>query len=356
VRILICNWKDCAHPAAGGAEIYMQEVARQWAGRGHAVTFFASGVRGKSRDEVDAGVHIVRRGSRLGVYAKAREYCRRQNPPFDVVVEGINTKPFGCPRWPGHPRSVAVAFQVADDIWAHETPWPISVIGRHWLEPRWLRIYRDEPVLTISSSSAASLEAAGLRCVGRVPVGCAIEPRAEKTVKAADPTVVFVGRLTAAKRADHAIAAFAAVRACLPSARMWILGTGPMESRLRATRPPGVEIFGRVDEPTKLDLLARAHVLVSCSVREGWGLVVDEAAAVGTPTIAYDVPGLRDSVPPARGELVPPSPSALAERLLLRLPQLVARPPRAGWHGGATDWTAVANAIEAHLPVAVRDP
>jgi glycosyltransferase involved in cell wall biosynthesis len=42
--------------------------------------------------------------------------------------------------------------------------------------------------------------------------------------------------------------------------------------------------------------MARAHCLLVPSVREGWGLVVIEANAVGTPAVGYDIPGLRDSI------------------------------------------------------------
>jgi glycosyltransferase involved in cell wall biosynthesis len=55
--------------------------------------------------------------------------------------------------------------------------------------------------------------------------------------------------------------------------------------------------------------------LAVTSVREGWGLVVDEAASVGTPSIGYDVDGLRDSVTATTGTLVAPHPQALGEAL-----------------------------------------
>jgi glycosyltransferase involved in cell wall biosynthesis len=53
--------------------------------------------------------------------------------------------------------------------------------------------------------------------------------------------------------------------------------------------------------------LAQAHVLVATTIREGWGLNVSEASAVGTPTIGYDAPGLRDSIPMSGGLVVPVS-------------------------------------------------
>ena len=129
------------------------------------------------------------------------------------------------------------------------------------------------------------------------------------------PTVVFIGRLSANKRPEHAIRAFGLVRRQMPDARMWVIGSGPEEARLRKKAGPGVIFLGHVSEGEKRDRLARAHALVATSVREGWGLVVTEAAASGTVSIGYDVPGLRDSIAASGGILTPADPASLAAGL-----------------------------------------
>ena len=63
--------------------------------------------------------------------------------------------------------------------------------------------------------------------------------------------------------------------------------------------------------------MSEAHALLMTSVREGWGLVVTEANACGTPAIVYDVPGLRDSVrDESTGLVVPPRPDRLCEAMV----------------------------------------
>ena len=57
-----------------------------------------------------------------------------------------------------------------------------------------------------------------------------------------------------------------------------------------------VKFWGFVDQAKKFELLARSHILINPSAREGWGLVNIEANAMGTPIVAYDVPGLVDSI------------------------------------------------------------
>jgi len=140
MRILIYNWRDLAHPKAGGAEVYTDQIARHWVEAGHDVTLFCSAIDGKSeRETVDGGYQVVRRGSPHGVYGEARKYWEREaRGHFDLVIDEVNTRPFGCPRWVTEVPVIALIHQVAREIWFHETLWPIALVGRYWLEPHWL--------------------------------------------------------------------------------------------------------------------------------------------------------------------------------------------------------------------------
>jgi len=351
MRILIANWKDSAHPAAGGAEVYTHEIARRWVRWGHQVTLFAAAVEGRpAREDVD-GVMVVRQGSRTGVYGALRRRWPGWRDAFDVVVDEVNTRPFLTPRFVTVPV-VALAHQVAREIWHYETPLPVALLGRHILEPRWLRVYRDIPTLTISRSSAESLRGYGLRDVHVVPVGVDAPPVHVLPPKERLPTVVVCGRVAGVKRPEQVLEAFARVRRRLPEARLWMVGDGPLRRRLQRRGDPGVTWWGRVDRDTKYALLARAHVQALASVREGWGLVVDEAASVGTPTVAYDRPGLRDAVPAARGVLVEARPAALAAELVRGLSGEWRVPRATGWSGGAQPWDRVAEEVLNHVNAA----
>jgi glycosyltransferase involved in cell wall biosynthesis len=57
-----------------------------------------------------------------------------------------------------------------------------------------------------------------------------------------------------------------------------------------------VTFHGRVSNDQKYSLVGKAHILLMPGVREGWGLVVTEANAMGTPAVAYDIAGVRDAV------------------------------------------------------------
>ncbi len=159
------------------------------------------------------------------------------------------------------------------------------------------------------------------------------------------PTVVFLGRLSANKRPEHAIAAFGLVRRQMPDAQLWVIGSGPEEVRLRRAAGPGVLFLGHVPEEEKRERLARAHALVATSVREGWGLVVTEAAASGTVSIGYDVPGLRDSIGASGGILTPADPASLATSLVGLLSSVVADDGPRAEPAGVVPWAEVAAGI-----------
>lgn len=342
LRILVCSWRDLAHPHAGGAEVYTHRVASAWVANGHQVTWFCAAVAGRPSVEIVDGITVVRRGGRHSVYRQARLFWERQGRGrFDLVVDEVNTRPFEAARWPGETSVVALVHQVARETWFHELAWPVAAIRRLFLEPRWLRRLRSVPVLTVSASSAVSLAGFGLADVAVVPQG--VDPVVRPEVERADvPTVVFVGELARNRRPDHVIVAFRLLRPHVPDARLWMIGDGPMAGELRRDLPDGVELLGRMSETEIQRRLAEAHCLVATSVREGWGLTVTEAAQFGTPAVAYDVDGLRDSVAASGGVLVPPHPEALARALTEHLPGWVAGglPPVEA--GGALPWPAVA--------------
>ncbi|GAA2487782.1 glycosyltransferase family 4 protein [Winogradskya humida] len=358
MRILVLNWRDLAHPAAGGAEVYTEQVLRRWVAAGHEVTLFAAAVAGRPAVETIDGYRVIRAGSRFTVYREARRWwdrCGRGN--FDVVIDETNTVPFMAHEWVDDgTRTVALVHQTCEEIWHHNAPPVVAHLGRLALEPRWLHRLAAAPVLAVSESTRDALARFGAQDVTVVPEGYEPPALTRPVVKEERPTVVFCGRMVSYKRPWDVLRAVAIARREIPDLQLWMIGGGPLLNKLRAARPAGVEFFGRVSEGVKHDLMARAHVHVSTSVREGWGLVVTEAAALGTPTIAYDVPGLRDSTLAAGGVVVPPSPDALARWLSDLLPTWQRRPFAPVPFGGAHSWDDVAtqllSAVDEHARAA----
>lgn len=347
MKILILTWRDLAHPAAGGAEVYTEQVAANWAARGIEVTVLAARVAGRPHREWVNGYQVVRVGGRFTVYRKARRWWHLvgQHEGYDLVIDMINTVPFFAHRWIKGVPTVAFAHQTCEDIWPFNAPPGLDLVGRHVLEPRWLRAYEDVPTLVVSDSTRAAMQAFGLRDLTVVPEGIVPPESPAGIVKEDRPTVVWCARMVPYKRPGDMVAAAEIAAAQIPDLQVWLIGGGPLVEELRAKAPANVSVFGRVSEEEKTERMARAHLHVATSLREGWGLVVSEAAALGTPTLAYDVPGLRDSTKAAGGISVPATPEALAAWLPYALEKAQREQFEPLPYGGAHSWEYVADEV-----------
>ncbi|WP_255454121.1 glycosyltransferase family 4 protein [Thermococcus sp. 2319x1] len=126
-------------------------------------------------------------------------------------------------------------------------------------------------------------------------------------------TAIFVGRLTPTKKPEDAIMAFK----MFDKGKLWVVGRGELMEKLKNQyNYDNIEFKGFVPEKEKIELMKRAHVLLVPGIREGWGRVVIEANALGTPVIGYNVPGLRDSIKHNyNGLLCESNPKAMSEAL-----------------------------------------
>ena len=315
MRILILNLRDHTHPSAGGAEVFTHEVAKRWAAQGHAVTLIASNFAGGAPTEVIDGIRIIRLGNYYSVRSEARSYYRKHlRGNCDVVVDEYTNIPFLAPQFVREP----VIFLVHEVIGTkHLAVLPLGIghLMHYVMEPRWYAYYRNVDTVTVSNSTKDDLQQKfGINKVRVVPQGLGNEPLEEVPSKGDVPTFLFVGLLKKANRADDCIRAFEIIQSEIPDARLWVVGRGPQREKLEAmAKGLRVEFFGYVDEARKVELMQRAHAMLVPGIREGWGMVITEANACGTPAIAYDIVGYRDAVRDGEtGVLTEPTPEAMA--------------------------------------------
>lgn len=302
-RILFLNWRDVSNPLSGGAEAYTEQIALRFARAGASVTLFTSEYPRCQPYDWGNGYLVIRTGGRFGVYLAAARHLWRHRRHYDAVVDFQNGIPFFAPVWVGTDMPVVcVVHHVHQKQFNMYFRWPVNHIGR-FLEHRATRhFYRQSGFVAVSPSTRAEMRhQLGISFpVNIVPNGIT-EPSDISTKRSQKPCIAVVTRLVPHKRLHLLVEAVPELLERWPDLHVVIAGSGPeREALVTRVRDFGLELAvalpGRVSEREKTELLARAWLTVAPSAAEGWGLTVLEANAVGTPAVAYDVPGLRDSV------------------------------------------------------------
>jgi glycosyltransferase involved in cell wall biosynthesis len=354
VRFLMLNWRDPENPLAGGAERVTLGYLSALAERGHEVAWFAFDFPGAARETRIRNVQIVRGGGKGSAIALARRWTRAQ-PRFDLVIDQHHGIPWLAPWWCGT-NCVAYIHEVLGPIWTAFYPFPVSALGQ--AQERWTHwLYRKIPFWTACESTRRELLAHGVRKVRVIPYGVETVALPELPPKqiTAPLRLVVVSRLAPNKRIDHAIRAAHELTKLNIPVELTIVGTGWEETRLKdLARGLGladkVRFAGSLSETEKDQHLRECHLLLHTSQREGWGLNVIEANAMGTPAAVYPVAGLIESTLDNQTGVVSQleSPESLAARIadLVKGPDEYARLRLNAWERAKTfHWSRV-------LPVA----
>lgn len=307
LNILILSWRGPGHPNAGGAEISTHEHAKGWIREGHNVMLFTAFYEGARREEIIDGVSVVRCGRQfLGVQWEAfKWYLFGKHTRFDLVIDQFHGIPFFTPLFV-RAKKLAFIHEVTKEVWKlNQFPVPVNFIVSGLgpiAEPLIFQLYRKIPFMTVSQSTKEDLTRWGIPS-GNITIihnGVNVSYPEKLSQKERKKTLIYLGALAKDKGTEEAINIFSLLS---KGWQFWIVGKSDTrylkELQLLAKNlqlDDRIKFWGYVDERKKYELLGRAHLLINPSVREGWGLVVIEAARMGTPTAAFNVAGLRDSV------------------------------------------------------------
>lgn len=329
MNVLIFNWRDIKHPLSGGAEISLFQHARYWVRKGAKVTWFSSSFNGAKRTEEIEGITFTRRGSHYTVHIFAYIYYKlgRLGRPY-IIIDSFHFIPFFTPLYIKKPHVIALVNEVAGHLWFANLRPPLSFLG-YFAEPFFFKFYRHVPFITGSDSAKKDLIRFGI-AKGKINViyhGIEHNTVANKYLREKYPTILFLGRISKDKGIEDAISTFIRIETKIKHVRFWIAGQEEKKGDYRKivyklltkdnTLMHKIRYFGYVPENKKFELLKKAWILIHPSKKEGWGLTVIEAASQGTPTVGYNVEGLKDSVVHNKtGILTDTNPYALANGII----------------------------------------
>lgn len=299
MKILIINWRDIKNPESGGAEVHLHEVFKRLESKGHSVTLLTSKFPGCKTRETIEGIRVIRKGKKLTFNYEAMFYYLKnlRNQNFDIIIEDISKIPLLTPLYVKKPILV-ITHHLHGPTLFREIPYPMALYA--YAFEKLIALYRNVKIITVSNSSKKELIKMGIpkENIKIVHNGIKLKkcPDCEESER---PHVVYFGRTAKYKRLNLLLKAFKIIKEEIPSSKLTIAGKGNYDY-LREIKNDlkldSVKLKGFVNEEEKARILKKAWVFVTPSMKEGWGITVIEANACGTPVVAYDVEGLKDSI------------------------------------------------------------
>jgi glycosyltransferase involved in cell wall biosynthesis len=304
----VCLVYDCLFPyTVGGAERWYRNVAECLAGEGHEVTYVTlrQWPHGEQLD-VDPRVRVVVAGPRMALYTDQR---RRVLPPI-VFGAGVflhllrHGRSYDVVHTASFPYFSLLAAALLRPLMGYRlvVDWHEAWSRGYWrdylgrvgggigylVQRACIRV--PQRAFCFSQLYARRLRESGLRSEPIVLAGQYTGPFDTPVPRAVEPIVVFAGRLIPEKRAGLAVASFAAAAARIKGLRGEFYGDGPTRADLlREISAQGLEDAvnapGFIDSAEIDSALRGAMCMLSTSRREGYGLIVVEAAARATPSI-----------------------------------------------------------------------
>lgn len=303
MKILILNWRDIRHPLSGGAEISTHEHAKAWVKAGHQVIYFSSFFKGAKKTEETDGINFIRYGNHYTVHLWAFLYfVTKLRGKIDLIVDEFHFIPFFSTLY-FHGKILAFIHETAGEIWFKNKPFPVNLIC-FLLEPLFFKLYTNVFFMTVSDSTKKDIIKFGIKKENIRVVHNGVWQITNKYTKERVPTIIYLGKLAEDKGVKEAILAFEMIKKNIEKIKFWIAGkeekAGYQNKIKEMVDKKGIKnetiFFGYVSESKKHELLKKAWILIHPSIKEGWGLTVMEAAVQGTPTVAYNIVGLRDSI------------------------------------------------------------
>ena len=302
MRMLVVNWRCPKNPLAGGAEVYLQEIFSRLVSRGHHVALLSERFAGSEPEDVIEGIRVIRAGGKFTFnFTAGRQVSRlAESLNADIVIDDLNKIPFYSP-WHTKRPVLAILMHLFRGSIFRETLPPMAAYV--WTAETMISLaYKRCRFAVLSESSKKDTVKVGIDPdrITVIPPGTDFDRFSHDASVGREPVVLHVGRLKRYKAIDHLLRATKLLKERGVRFTTVVVGDGDDKPRLEGLAAKlgldeQVRFTGFVPEAEKVNWYRRATVLVENSVKEGWGLIVIEANACGTPVVVANSPGLRDS-------------------------------------------------------------
>ena len=299
MRILWLAHRDPLNPKSGGAERTIFEVALRLIARGDEVALATAGWKeGKTRENIN-GIDIIRLGNNITLHLLLPFFLITQR--FDVIINDLGH----AVPWPSASFLSKNNIVFFHHLHARSLPGQVNPVLAKIItaaEKSYPMLYRGDMFVTESKTSVRDLVGLGIErsMIVKIPPGAdsSVFHPSEKTPY---PSIVYFGGMRRYKRPEECIYVVENLRYKIQGLKLYIVGEGPELGNLLdlvKTRGLGsvVSFLGRLDYSELGRIVASSWLNIHTSVTEGWGFSILEASSAGTPTAAYEVPGVIETI------------------------------------------------------------
>ena len=299
MKILWLAHRDPMNPRAGGAERTIYEVCTRLAMRGHKVILLTAGWKGSKSMQNLNGIDIHRFGKKIAPHLVLPAFLLKYH--YDLVVNDLgHALPWISSTVLNKSNIVFFRHLHARSLPGQVNPLLAKLITE--IEKCYFIVYHNTFFVTESSTSKSDLLKLGIRedkiIMNPPGVDLNLFHPAPKTQY---PTLVYFGGIKKYKRPQESLFLLKGLVERIENVKLFILGSGPEETNMKKLTSQlnlndYVVFKGRVSNVEPSGIVASAWLNIHTSVTEGWGYSILEASGAGTPTVAYDVPGVRDAI------------------------------------------------------------
>lgn len=303
-NVLILAWRDLDAIDSGGSELHMHQLAKRLSNAGCRVTVRTSRVQSAPKYLKRDGYEVLRISGRYWSFPRSitAGFLNRFEK-YDALIEAWNGMPFLSPLWFKKPKVILLHHIHGVHYWNNVLPVGLSHLGSLFETKIAPLIYKNSHLIVPSQSTAQEvikkLNWPEYRLTVAYPgVEDCFKPGNFKSQK---PLILTVGRLVASKRISWGLHILSQLRKVNDNFEFLIIGDGPERPKLeniikQLNIGSWCKLLGKVPLTQLIDYYQKAWVVVSFSIKEGWGMTLTEAAACGTPAVATKIAGHKDAV------------------------------------------------------------
>ena len=297
MNILWLNHRDPKNPRAGGAERTIYEVAKRLVQQGNSVTIYCPKWIGSPDREIMDGINIVRRGSSFSIHLLLPIFLIKNK--FDIIIIDLA---HGVPWiFPVLMKKNNVVF--FRHLHSRSLPGQVNLILSKFitfLEKLYPVLYRNKKIVTESISSEEDLIKLGFSKENIIKIAPGVDLNMFKTGKKSQSVqLVYFGGIRKYKRPEFSIEVYEELREKIKDLKLVITGNGPLLRKMKEdvnNKNYNIDFLGRIDSNQLSRIVSESWINLHFSVTEGWGYSILESSASGTPTVAFRVPGVIDTL------------------------------------------------------------